>query len=166
MAENENPYDLPALAEKLQSIRFAMFTTRRGDELRARPMTALEVTERGSIWFFGVRESELAQEVAADSTVGLAFADNSKGTYAFVAGHGFLRENRAKLEDLWNPILKAWYDGPDDPDLQLIEVQLESAEYWDSPDSGPLRFLGILKAAVTGDEHEVGTHGTVEAPAR
>ena len=166
MGENENSYDLPTLAEKLQEIRFTMFTTRQGDELRARPMTALEVTDNGSIWFFGVRESELVAEVAQDSTVGLSFADNGKGTYSFVSGSGFLREDPGKVQDLWNPIHKAWYDGPDDPDLQLIEVRLKSAEYWDSPDSGPLRFLGILKAAVTGDEHEVGEHGEIEAPAR
>lgn len=163
MAENENSYDLPTLAKKLQDIRFTMFTTRQGAELRARPMTTLQASEDGSLWFFGVRESELVQEVAADSRVGLAYADNGGGSYAFVAGSAYLREDRAKIEELWNPIHRAWYSGPEDPDLRLIEVELETAEYWDSPDSGVFRFLGILRAAVTGEEHEVGEHGQIEA---
>jgi len=162
MAENENNYDLKTLSEKLQAVRFSMFATRQGDQLRARPMTVLEATEQGSLWFFGVRASELVEEAAGDPNVALTFADNGNGTYAFVSGRAYLREDQAKVEELWNPIHKAWYDGPDDPDLQLIEVQIESAEYWDSPDSGPLRFLGIIRAAVTGDEHEVGEHGQVE----
>ena len=167
MGENENSYDLPTLSKKLQDIRFTMFTTHQGDELRARPMTTLEATEDGSLWFFGVRDSELVTEVAADRRVGLAYADNGDGTYAFVSGSGFLREDRTKIDELWNPIHKAWYDGPDDPDLQLIEVRLESAEYWDSPDSGVFRFLGVLRAAVSNEEHEVGTHGEVRGvPAR
>ena len=40
---------------------------------------------------------------------------------------------------------------------------MESAEYWDSPDSGIIRFLGIIKAAVTGEEHEF-EHGEIRAP--
>lgn len=163
MAENENTYDLPTLAKKLHDIRFTMFTTRQGSDIRSRPMTTLEATDEGSLWFFGVRDSELANEVAADPRVGLAYADNGSGTYAHVVGTGHLREDQAKVDELWNPIHKAWFDGPDDPDLQLIEVRLDTAEYWDSPDSGVFRFLGVLRAAVTGDEHEVGTHGEVEA---
>ena len=58
-----------------------------------------------------------------------------------------------------------WYDGPEDPDLQLIEVRIQSAEYWDSPDSGIVRMVGVLRAAVTGEEHEVGTHGEVKGSA-
>ncbi len=161
MAENENKYDVPTLAEKLQDIRFTMFTTRQGGDIHARPMTTLEATDDGSLWFFGVRDADMSNEVAADSRVGLAYADNGNGTYAFVSGKGYLREDRAKVDELWNPIHKAWFDGPDDPDLQLIEVQLETAEYWDSPDSGVFRFLGVLRAAVTDEEHEVGTHGEV-----
>jgi len=162
MPENENSYDLPTLAKKLEGIRFTMFTTRQGDDMRARPMTTLEASDDGSLWFFGVRDSELTNEVAADSRVGLAYADNGSGTYAYVVGRGYLREDRAQVDELWNAIPKAWYNGPDDPDLQLVEVRLETAEYWDSPDSGVVRFLGILRAAVTDDEHEVGTHGEVE----
>ena len=162
MAENENTYDLKTLSEKLQEVRFSMFATRQGEELRARPMTVLEATEQGSLWFFGVRESELVQEAASNPDVALTFADNGNSTYAFVSGTAYLREDQAKVDELWNPIHKAWYDGPEDPDLQLIEVQIASAEYWDSADSGPLRFLGIIRAAVTGDEHEVGEHGEIE----
>ncbi len=165
MAENENTYDLADLTHKLQGIRFTMFTTHQGEEMRARPMTTLEATEDGTLWFFGVRDSELTDEVAADSRVGLAYADNGAGTYAFVSGKGYLREDRAKVDELWNPIHKAWYDGPDDPDLQLIEVRIQSAEYWDSPDSGIVRMVGVLRAAVTGEEHEVGTHGEVRGSA-
>ena len=164
MPENENRYDLKTLGEKLQEVRFTMFATRQPDAIRGRPMTVLEATDQGSLWFFGVKDSELVQEAAEDPQVSLSFADNGKGTYAFVSGRAYLRTDPAKVEELWNPIHKAWYDGPDDPDLQLIEVRMETAEYWDSPDSGVFRFLGILRAAVTDDEHEVGEHGEIVAP--
>jgi general stress protein 26 len=128
-------------------------------------MTTLEATDDGSLWFFGVRASELVREASADPRVGLAYADNDDGSYAWVSGTCHLREDRAKVEQLWSAIHKAWYDGPDDPDLQLIEVRVESAEYWDSPDSGVIRFIGIIKAAVTGDEYDAGEHGQIEVGA-
>ena len=156
--------DLTKLLESIRDTRFTMFTTADADgRPRARPMTTLEATEGGSLWFFGVRESELVSEARADPRVGLAYANNADGSYAYVNGRCFLRDDRAKVEQLWSKLHQAWYDGPDDPDLQLIEVRLESAEYWDSPDSGIIRFLGIVKAAITGEEHEF-EHGEVQAP--
>jgi general stress protein 26 len=156
--------DLPKLLETIRDIRFTMFTTVDGDgRPRARPMTTLEATDGGSLWFFGVREAEMTGEARDEPRVGLAYADNGKGSYAYVTGRCFLRDDRAKVEQLWSKLHEAWYDGPDDPDLQLIEVRMESAEYWDSPDSGMIRFLGMVKAAVTGEEHEF-DHGEIRAP--
>jgi general stress protein 26 len=156
--------DLPKLLEWIRGTRFTMFTTIDGEgRPRARPMTTLEASDAGALWFFGVRQSELTDEARAEPRVGLAYGDNGKGTYAYVTGRCFLREDRAKVGELWSKIHAAWYDGPDDPDLQLIEVRMESAEYWDGPDSGIVRFLGIIKAAITGEEHEV-DHGEVTAP--
>lgn len=155
----------PKLLDSIRESRFTMFTTRdQEDRLRARPMTTLEVTDEGSLWFFGVRSSELVTEAASDPRVGLAYADPGAGSYAFVSGRCHLREDRSRVEELWSDIHKAWYDGPDDPDLQLLEVRIEAAEYWDAPDSGVVRFLGILKAAVTGEEHEA-EHGQIEVGA-
>ncbi len=117
--------------------------------------------------FFGVRDSELTNEAAATPAVGLAYADNGDGSYAFVSGTCHLREDRTKVQQLWSKLHEAWYEGPDDPDLQLIEIRMESAEYWDSPDSGIFRFLGIVKAAVAGsDEDELGEHGEIQVADR
>ena len=95
MPENENSYDLKTLAEKLQEVRFTMFATRQPDAIRGRPMTVLEATDQGSLWFFGVKDSELVQEAAEDPQVSLSFADNGKGTYAFVSGRAYLRTDPA-----------------------------------------------------------------------
>lgn len=154
--------DLPQLLESMRKTRFAMFTTVDGEGgLHARPMTTLEAGEDGSLWFFGVRDSELVGEVSAQNAVGLAYVDNGSSTYTFVSGTCHLREDRAKVDELWSRIHEAWFDGPDDPRLQLIEVRMESAEYWDSPDPGAVRILSMVRAAVTGKQPE-GDHGEIE----
>ncbi|MFI7546199.1 pyridoxamine 5'-phosphate oxidase family protein [Actinoplanes sp. NPDC049599] len=41
------------------------------------------------------------------------------------------RHDRAKVEELWNPMLKAWFpEGLETPDLRLIKVHAETAECW------------------------------------
>ena len=41
-------------------------------------------------------------------------------------------DDPAKARELWSPFLKAWFpQGLDDPDLVLIRVEVESAEFWD-----------------------------------
>ena len=60
-------------------------------------------------------------------------------------------KDRAKIEELWNPILKAWFpEGLDDPSLCLLKVTVEEAEYWDSPNSKLVQIAGFVKALVTG----------------
>jgi hypothetical protein len=48
-------------------------------------------------------------------------------------------------------VLKAWFpDGLGDPDLALLRVRVEKAEYWDAPSSKMVQLAGFVKAIVTG----------------
>jgi len=162
MADTHTTNDLDKLVELLKDVRFTMFTTRVEGRLRARPMTTMEADSSGSLWFFISADADTLDEIAADPSVGLAFSDNGKGTYVSVAGDAAVRQDQAKVRELWNPVFKAWFDGPDDPNLRLVEVRVSSAEYWDSPDSRVARFIGIVAAAVTGDEYDAGEQGEIQ----
>ena len=165
MADTHTRNDLDKLVELLEDVRFTMFTTRVDGRIHSRPMTTLQADTSGSLWFFISADASTLDEIAADPSVGLAYADNGKGTYVSVAGDATVVGDRAKVEELWNPAFKAWFDGPDDPNLRLVEVRIASAEYWDSPDSRVARLVGIVAAAVTGDEYDAGEQGTIETPA-
>ena len=66
------------------------------------------------------------------------------------------------MEELWNPILKAWFpDGLETPDLCLLKVNVEEAEYWDSSSSTLVQIAGFVKAMVTGQQADGGDHGKV-----
>ena len=71
--------------------------------------------------------------------------------------------DRAKAEELWNPLLKAWFpDGLDTPGLALLKVHATSAEYWESAHSSKvITLLGYAKAAVTGKTPDAGENETV-----
>ena len=69
-----------------------------------------------------------------------------------VAGRASIVNDRAKIEELWSPAMKLFFPGgKDDPDLCLIRVEVDSAEYWDGPGSIFGKALYIALTAVTND---------------
>jgi general stress protein 26 len=71
--------------------------------------------------------------------------------------------DRAKSQELWTPAMKAWFpDGLNDPDLALLRVQVEGAEYWDSPSSTMVHIVGLVKAVSTGQRYHPGENEKLE----
>ncbi len=67
----------------------------------------------------------------------------------------------SREEDI-RPVYKAWFPkGLEDPDLTLMKVTAEKAEYWDSPNGTVVHLLGLVKALATGHRAEIGEHAQV-----
>ncbi|KQT91984.1 hypothetical protein ASG49_08310 [Marmoricola sp. Leaf446] len=150
------------VVEMMRGDRFCMLTSV-GDEgrLQSHPMTPQEVTDEGDVWFFIDTTSHHADNIRAEKRVNLAFADGS--TWLSVAGHGDVRSDRAKVEELWNPMVAAWFpDGKDSPEVGLLHVETDSAQYWDSPGGGRVASaLSFVKTRITGGR-PAGTSETVD----
>jgi general stress protein 26 len=72
-------------------------------------------------------------------------------------------KDKAKAKELWNVFYKAWFpEGLDDPKLALIRVDVDHAEYWDSPNSKVVQLAGLIKAAVTGKPAQGGENKKVQ----
>ena len=92
-----------------------------------------------------------------DDRVNVSFSDNDGNRWVSVSGTGQVIGDRAKMEELWHPILKAWFPkGLDEPDIALLKVNVERAEYWDTTSSKMVQLYGFVKAAVTGSPPDPG----------
>jgi general stress protein 26 len=154
----EEPID--KLAELIKDIRVAMMTTV-GDDgtLHSRPMATQDAVFDGHLWFFTSSKSLKAHEVQRDQHVNLSYADPEHERYVSVSGRAEMVRDRKRVEELWNPIHKAWFPrGLDDPELALMRVTIEKAEYWDSPSSTMVQIAGFVKAMVSGERYEPGEH--------
>lgn len=153
------------IAGLIKGIRIAMFTSvNETGQLHARPMAVQDVEFDGTLWFFTWRDTEKVDEFQHNPNVNVAFSDPNKQTYVSVAGKASVTEDRAKMQELWNPALKAWFpDGLEDPNIALIRVDVEGAEYWDSPSSKMVHLYGMVKATLTGKPAtDVGENKKVE----
>ena len=146
----------------LEGIDFTMFTTIAEGKLHSRPMSTQEMDENGDLWFFTSDDSRKIAELGADDRINAAYSNPDDNTYVSVFGTAQVVKDRAKIEELWNPIHKAWFpEGVDDPHLSLLKITVEEAEYWDSPSSMLVQIAGFVKALVTGQSADGGDHGKV-----
>jgi general stress protein 26 len=151
------------LAKRIKGIRFALLTTHgEGGRLLSRPMTTIEAEFDGELWFFTGADTEVAREIQTHPEVNVAYTDN-QSLWISVSGKAHVLRDEAKMQELWNPAVKAYFpDGLEDPNLRLIRIDAEWAEYWDAPASKLVQAFNIAKAVITGKRDKQGEHGEVE----
>lgn len=141
------------LKEKVGDLKIAMMTTQEfNGQLHSRPMYTSAIESTGVFWFFTSDQSEKIQELQRNHQVNLAYSDPDGDTYVSVSGRAELVEDKAKMHDLWHPMLKAWFaDGLDTPDISLVKITAERAEYWDTSSNMMVNLYGMAKSVLTGD---------------
>lgn len=152
------------LGKMIQGIRIAMMTTAtESGELRGRPMATQQADFDGELWFFTDSDSGKVYEIGRENHVNVSYADPGDNRYVSVSGKASVVNDREKVRELWNPIHKAWFpDGPDDPKLTLVKVDVEQAEYWDGPSSTMVQLIGFAKATLTGHRYIPGDHDKLD----
>ncbi len=146
--------DYQKLWDKIKDIRTTMMVTMKADHtLRSRPMYTQQAEYDGQLWFFTKDDDPKTDEIEGDRHINLAYADPDNDTYVSVSGIARLVHDRQKAEEMWNPVVKAWFPkGLDDPHLGLLRVEPTRAEYWDAPSSKMVQLFKMGKAIAQGEE--------------
>lgn len=163
MSKDKTPHE--RLWEMIKDIRFGMLTHRHPEGgLHSHPLTTQNkhLGEKGVLYFFVSRSTELGQRLRTDDNVNVSYADPHKDLYVSITGRAVVSEDRDAKERLFNPMARAWFPGgPTDPDLELVEVHITHAEYWDVKESKPTQLFKLAAAAVSGEKPRIGEHREV-----
>lgn len=157
--------DFEKLRELVKDIDFCMLTTvDEGGDLHSRPMSSNgQIDPNGDVWFFTNVSSHKVSEIAKLPKVNISFADPDNQRYVSVSGNAQLVRDQKKIEELWKPEFKIWFpEGKDDPQIALLRVKPEKAEYWDSPSSTIGFALSFVSSLVTGKEPDLGENKKLE----
>ena len=130
---NDNARDIDRAWELMKKIGFAMLVTRDGDKLRARPMSAYLERESNAIYFLTDARRHKDDEIARNPNINLSFADAGSQKYVSVTGTAVVSNDRAKIKQLFSTPAKAWWDSADDPNIRVLKITPDDAEFWDSP---------------------------------
>jgi general stress protein 26 len=168
ISEVHSETDFDRLDTLIKDIKFAMMTTIDADgALQSRPMTTQKRADGqafgGTLWFFSGQRTSVVDEIAHDPRVNLTYANANDSQFISVAGTAEISHDRDLMSSMWSDMYKAWFpQGLNDPDLCLLKVKAERAEYWEPPSGKMVQLLGIVKAAVTGERAKPGGHHVVE----
>ena len=148
---------LVKIKKMVEAIRIAMMTT--VDEqhnLVSRPMACMQMDADGTLWFFTKKSSpKIGQVQDNDNKVNLSFANAPDSDFVSISGTAAEFDDRTKINEFWSDRAKPWFPkGKDDPELTLLKVHTDLAEYWDSNDSRLVRLFEMARAVVTGDTHK------------
>jgi general stress protein 26 len=98
----------------------------------ARPMAVREVDDVGNLWFLSASDTHKDQELAIDPSVRLYFQASSHSDFLEINGDATVSRDRARIKQLWEPMLKTWFTDEDDPRITVIKVAPTDGHYWDT----------------------------------
>jgi general stress protein 26 len=165
---------MPASADQLRELqdllkhyKTALLTTIGADgHFHTRPM-ALQCKDLSQgIWFATSLTSAKVHELQSNPHCAIAFHEREHdSTYVSVSGNAELVKDRAVIHEMWDASWKPWFpDGPDQPDLVLIKVMPEHAEFVHTP-SGRLQVLFTMaKRLLTKSRDEPAPKHEIDLP--
>ena len=151
--------DFQKLREMIKEIDFCMLTTvDENNDLHSRPMSLNgEADQEGNLWFFTSSDSHKVSELTRTPKCNVSFSKPEDNRFVSITGKAELVTDKQKIKELWKPELKIWFpEGPDQPDVALLRVGIEKAEYWDSPSSTVATVVSFVSALVKGESADWG----------
>ncbi len=155
-----NDETISKVTDIINDSRIGMFTTINDEgALVSRPLAVQDVKDDGDLWFFTSVDTSQVAHIRANPAVNVSFG---KGTeWVSVAGTAEVVTDRQLIHEMWNQVVEAWFpDGPDTPEVVLLHVGSDSAEYWTSPGGTAATVLQWIKSKVTHSKMSVGESGT------
>ena len=123
------------------------------------PMGTQDFDHPGTTWFLTERGTDKVDALAADPRVNVAYS--SKAGWVSLSGTARVSEDRDKLRELWDASAGAFLTGgPDDPQNVLLEIDGETAEYWESPGKVTAA-IEVAKGLVEDTRPDLGDNDTV-----
>lgn len=140
---------------------FMMITNLEKAPFSVCPMTLQEMDEKGDLWFFTPRDSDHFRDIEKDNRVQLISSNRKKQYYLSVYGKATHIIDQKKVNQLWNPALYTWFNGKQDPNIALVNINMETAHYWDGMQSVALSLLKFKGYETELNAIELGEEGHI-----
>ena len=143
----------------MEKIGIAMLVSRDGERLRARPMSAYVSREENKVYFLADARQHKDDEIARNPAVNLAFS-NAASQFVSVTGRAEVSNDRSKIKQLFTTAAKAWWQSAEDPNIRVLKITPDDAEFWDTPGT-VISYVKMAAAAVTGTRPDIGENRKV-----
>ena len=155
--ENDERGTREELRTVLEEFDTAMLVTKDDEGApRARPMAVRQRQNDTALWFVTANETAKVEEIERDPMVAAVFYRDRDRAWVSVSGRAALVRDAQRTKELWSPVMKAWFDSPDDPNILLIRVEPHHAEFYEPKGTKVGRIFEMVKGAITGAAPDLG----------
>jgi general stress protein 26 len=127
-----------------------------------RPMSVQQVDDNGTCWFLSANDSHKNSELTIDGSVDLYFQRSAHSDFLHLTGTAVVYEDRNKIKELWEPILKTWFtEGESDPRISVIKFQPREGYYWDNKHGNAVAGIKMAVGAMIGKTFDDSIEGSV-----
>ncbi len=127
------------IAPIIRAIDICFLSTVNSDgHVHARPMSNNgEVEWDGDSWFFAPADGRAVSEISTNPAVVTAYRAEEGFKIVVVTGSASIENDPSLKQRYWLADLDRWFpNGPDDPNVVLIRVNAEHADWWTEEGSG------------------------------
>ena len=134
-----------------------------GIPFSTRPMAIQQVDNDGNFWFLSSKDSHKNDELERDPFVHLLFQGSNHSDFLNIYGIASIVEDKAKIKELWKPILKTWFtEGEDDPRISVLKVEPSEGYYWDNKHGNAVALIKQTAGAILGKTLDDSIEGRLE----
>jgi general stress protein 26 len=128
-----------------------------------RPMSVQKVDEEGNLWFLSANDSNKNREIVMDHAVQLLFQGSDYSDFLNLYGTATISEDKEKIKELWQPILKTWFtEGVDDGRISVIKVTPNEGYYWDTKHNMAVGLIKRVAGAIMGKTLDDSIEGNIK----
>jgi general stress protein 26 len=146
----------------LADMRIAMVMTSVDGVWSSRPLTCLEADHSFLRFLVDASTEWVAALMRADAAVHVTFADPRDNTFVSLNGNSFISADRAEIDRLWTAAAAAFFTGPEDANIRVLQIDVTDGEWWDGPSGRLGQAVGLLRAAINDDPTLAGDHGVLD----
>lgn len=158
----ENASPARTLDDLLSEVRIAMVMTSADGIWTSRPLTCVEADHSFVRFLIDAGADWVSELGHADAVVHVTFSDPRQNTFVSLNGNSFVSADPAEINRLWTPAAAAFFSGPEDPNVRVLQVEVTDGSWWDGPSGRLGQAIGLLRAAINDDPSLAGDHGSVD----
>jgi len=128
-----------------------LVSIRKDGSLDSIPMGCLQSEFDGTLWFLTFKDSSRLSEIGENDHVLVSYVRPSRYEFVSMSGCARLVDDRAKVREVWREGFSVWFpDGPNSPNIALIEIDVKTIKCWSKPASFLTYAYHYVKAKLTG----------------
>lgn len=134
-----------------------------GKSFETRPMAPQTVDDNGDIWFLSAKDSHKNLELEENPKAQLLFQGGSYSSFLSLYGSVRISQDKAKIEELWDPSIKTWFtEGVDDPRITVLQFTPTEGYYWDTKNGIAVASVKRLFGAIVGETYDDSIEGNIK----